>query len=54
MDPEASSPGSVRLDFESEDLLEFTYVSPNESHQAKRAEVALYVLGTLSDDIIKF
>jgi len=45
---------SIETNFDEVDVLKYTYDSPNENHGLKKREVALYILGSLSDDIVKY
>ena len=50
---ESKSP-SVETNFDDVDVMSYTYDSENSSHGLKKREVALYILGSLSDDILKY
>lgn len=52
MDENKSS--SVETNFDEVDVMKYTYDSSEEKHGLKKREVALYLLGSLSDDIIKY
>jgi hypothetical protein len=45
---------SVETNFDEIDVLKYTYNSNDKNHGWKKREVALYLLGSLSDDIIKY
>jgi hypothetical protein len=45
---------SVETNFDEIDVLKYTYNSKDKNHGWKKREVALYLLGSLSDDIIKY
>jgi hypothetical protein len=45
---------SVDTNFDEVDVMKYTYNSPNQNYGLKKREVALYILGSLSDDIIKY
>ncbi len=43
---------SVNVEFEDVDVMKYIYKSPHEADEKK--EVGLYLLGTVSDDIVKY
>lgn len=45
---------NVETNFDDIDVLKYTYNSSDKKHGLKKREVALYLLGSLSDDIIKY
>ena len=45
---------SVETNFDEVDVLKYTYDSANKNHGLKKREVALYILASLSDDILKY
>lgn len=44
----------VETNFEEIDVMKYTYNSSDPRHGLKKREVALYILGSLSDDIVKY
>lgn len=51
---EENKESSVETNFDEVDVLKYTYNSSDKNHGLKKREVALYLLGSLSDDIIKY
>ena len=45
---------TVETSFDEVDVMKYTYNSKDKRHGLKKREVALYILGSLSDDIIKY
>ena len=45
---------SVETNFDDVDVMSYTYDSDNKSHGLKKRDVALYILGSLCDDILKY
>jgi hypothetical protein len=51
---EESKEPSVEANFDDIDVMQYTYNSPSKDYGLKKREVALYILGSLSDDIVKY
>lgn len=45
---------AIETNFDEVDVMKYTYNSSDAQHGLKKREVALYLLGSLSDDIIKY
>lgn len=45
---------SVETNFDEVDVMKYTYNSTNKRHGLKKREVALFLLGSISDDIVKY
>lgn len=51
---EENKESSIETSFDEVDVMKYTYNSSDKRHGLKKREVALYILGSLSEDIIKY
>ena len=45
---------TLQTEFDQINIMTYTYESSNKDHASWKKEVALYLLGSISDDIVKF